>query len=41
MKVIQRKDPTIRCIHPKTGKSVVRDNRTEEIFYVGGEGFKY
>lgn len=26
---------------PTTGKSIVIDNKTNEIFHVGGEGFKY
>lgn len=33
--------PATRYVHPKTGKSVVVDNRTGEIFHVGGKGFKY
>lgn len=30
-----------RFIHPKTGKSVVVDNKTGEIFHVGDIGLKY
>lgn len=30
-----------RYVHPRTGKSIVIDNKTNEIFHVGGEGFKY
>ena len=33
--------PATRYVHPATGKSVVVDNTTGEIFHVGGEGFKY
>jgi hypothetical protein len=33
--------PATRFVHPKTGKSVVVDNATGEIFHVGGEGFRY
>lgn len=28
-------------LFPRTGKSIVIDNKTNEIFHVGGEGFKY
>jgi DNA transposition AAA+ family ATPase len=30
-----------RYVHPSTGKSVVVDNATGEVFHVGGEGFRY
>jgi hypothetical protein len=33
--------PATRYVHPATGKSVVVDNATGEIFHVGGEGFLY
>ena len=33
--------PATRYVHPRTGKSIVIDNKTNEIFHVGGEGFKY
>ncbi|MGH1601749.1 colicin E5-related ribonuclease [Campylobacter majalis] len=33
--------PATRYVHPKTGKSVVVDNKTNEIFHVGDKGFKY
>jgi hypothetical protein len=33
--------PATRYVHPVTGKSLVIDNTTGEIFHVGGEGFKY
>jgi hypothetical protein len=33
--------PASRYVHPTTGKSVVVDDATGEIFHVGGEGFKY
>jgi hypothetical protein len=33
--------PALRYVHPVTGKSVVVDAATGEIFHVGGEGFRY
>jgi hypothetical protein len=33
--------PATRYTHPVTGKSVVVDNATGEVFHVGGEGFVY
>jgi hypothetical protein len=33
--------PATRYVHPSTGKSVVVDNATGEVFHVGGEGFVY
>ncbi len=33
--------PATRYVHPATGKSVVVDDVTGEIFHVGGEGFLY
>jgi hypothetical protein len=36
-----KRGPATRYVHPVTGKSVVIDNATGEIFHVGGEGFKY
>lgn len=33
--------PATRYVHPRTGKSIVIDNKTNEIFHVGGEWFKY
>ena len=36
-----KKGPATRHVHPTTGKSVVVDNATGEIFHVGGEGYKY
>jgi hypothetical protein len=36
-----RKGPALRFIHPLTGKSVILDAATREIFHVGGEGFRY
>ena len=33
--------PATRYVHPKTGKSIVVDNKTGEVFHVGGTGFKY
>jgi hypothetical protein len=34
-------NPATRYVHPVTGKSVVVDAVTGEIFHVGGEGFVY
>ena len=36
-----KKGPATRFVHPVTGKSVVVDDATDEIFHVGGEGFIY
>jgi hypothetical protein len=33
--------PATRYVHPVTGKSVIIDNRTGEIFHVGAEGYRY
>ena len=33
--------PALRYIHPVSGKSVVVDQASGEIFHVGGEGFLY
>jgi hypothetical protein len=33
--------PALRYVHPVSGKSVVVDAATGEIFHVGGEGFRY
>lgn len=33
--------PATRYVHPTTGQSIVIDNKTGEIFHVGGPGFKY
>jgi predicted RNA binding protein YcfA (HicA-like mRNA interferase family) len=30
-----------RYVHPRTGRSVVVDDATGEVFHVGGEGFEY
>jgi len=30
-----------RYVHPATGKSVIVDDATGEVFHVGGEGYKY
>jgi RHS repeat-associated protein len=34
-------NPATRYVHPKTGKSVVVDNRDNKIIHTGGPGFKY
>lgn len=36
-----KKGPATRHAHPVTGKSVIVDNASGEIFHLGGEGFKY
>lgn len=38
---VGKNGPATRYINPNTGKSVVVDNKTKEIFHVGGEGYKY
>ena len=34
-------NPALRYVHPVTGKSVVVDAVTGEIFHVGKQGFRY
>jgi hypothetical protein len=36
-----KKGPAIRYVHPRTGRSVVVDDATGEVFHVGGDGFEY
>ena len=36
-----KRGPALRYVHPTSGKSVVVDAATGEIFHVGGEGFRY
>ena len=36
-----KRGPATRHVHPVTGRSVVVDDATGEIFHVGGEGFRY
>jgi hypothetical protein len=36
-----KKGPATRYIHPRTGRSVVVDDATGEVFHVGGDGFEY
>jgi hypothetical protein len=36
-----KKGPATRYIHPRTGRSVVVDDATGEVFHVGGDGFVY
>ncbi len=38
---VGKNGPATRYVHPVTGKSVVVDNATGEIFHVGGEGYIY
>ena len=36
-----KKGPATRYVHPSTGRSVVIDDATGEVFHVGGDGFEY
>jgi hypothetical protein len=36
-----KRGPATRYVHPSTGRSVVIDNATGEVFHVGGDGFEY
>lgn len=36
-----KQGPALRHVHPVTGKSVVVDEATGEIFHVGREGYEY
>jgi hypothetical protein len=36
-----QKGPATRYVHPRTGRSVVVDDTTGEVFHVGGDGFEY
>jgi hypothetical protein len=36
-----RKGPALRFVHPVTGKSVIMDATSLEIFHVGAEGYHY
>ena len=36
-----KRGPALRYVHPVTGKSVVVDAASGEIFHVGGEGYRY
>jgi hypothetical protein len=36
-----KRGPALRYVHPLSGKSVVVDATSGEIFHVGGEGFRY
>ena len=36
-----KRRPALRYVHPTSGKSVVVDEATGEIFHVGGEGYRY
>ena len=36
-----KRGPALRYVHPVSGKSVVVDEATGEIFHVGGEGYRY
>ena len=39
--MVNKANPAIRYVHPKTGQSVVIDKVTNELLHVGGPGFKY
>ena len=36
-----KRGPALRYVHPVSGKSVVVDQASGEIFHVGGEGYAY
>ena len=36
-----RSGAATRYVHPQTGRSVVVDDTTGEVFHVGGDGFEY
>jgi hypothetical protein len=36
-----KRGPATRYVHPRTGRSVVVDDATGEVFHVGGDGFEY
>jgi hypothetical protein len=36
-----KRGPATRYVHPTTGRSVVVDDATGEVFHVGGDGFEY
>jgi hypothetical protein len=36
-----KKGPATRYVHPMTGRSVVVDDASGEVFHVGGDGFEY
>jgi hypothetical protein len=36
-----KRGPATRYVHPRTGRSVVVDDTTGEVFHVGGDGFEY
>jgi hypothetical protein len=36
-----KRGPATRYVHPRTGRSVVVDDATGEVFHVGGYGFEY
>ena len=36
-----KRGPALRYLHPSSGKSIVVDAASGEIFHVGGEGFLY
>lgn len=39
--LVNKGNPAVRYVHPKTGRSVVVDPITREVIHVGGDGFKY
>jgi len=38
---VGKRGPATRYVHPGTGRSVVVDNATGQVFHVGGDGFEY
>jgi hypothetical protein len=36
-----KRGPATRYVHPKTGRSVVVDDASGEVFHVGDDGFLY
>jgi hypothetical protein len=38
---VARRGPATRYVDPRTGRSVVVDDATGEVFHVGGDGFEY
>jgi hypothetical protein len=36
-----KRGPALRYVHPSTGKTVLVDVASGEVFHVGGEGYRY
>lgn len=41
MRTHGKRGPATRYVHPETGRSVVVDDASGEVFHVGGDGFVY